>query len=179
MMEWTMRQKKDIVSGRHSFCLSYPAEWQEQPQRSNISAVLQISRYLRDENCYQPIRLGRIMAVLIHAANSLPVCKRAILCPNFPMTRVEANCCNLANTSSLLANADLRKIFEWPICHSASDKLSLFDNTCTRCSILLQFLCLCWKKNVELLVKASVIFLVRVTLLGYPDLQQAAPTCLD
>jgi hypothetical protein len=107
-----MRQKKDIVRGRHSVCLSYPAEWQEQLQWSNISTVLQISSYLTDENRYQPIRSGRIMAVLIHAANSLPACKQAILCPNFPMTRVEANRCNLANTSSLLANSDLRKIFE-------------------------------------------------------------------
>ncbi len=54
-MEWTMRQKKDIVRGRHSFC------WWEQPQWSDISAVLQISRHLTDEYCYRPTRSGRNM----------------------------------------------------------------------------------------------------------------------
>jgi hypothetical protein len=53
-----MHQKKDIVRGRHSFCLSYLAEWQEQLQRSDISAVLQISRHLTDEYGYQPTRSG-------------------------------------------------------------------------------------------------------------------------
>ncbi len=51
------------MRSRHSFYLSYPAEWQEQPQQSNISRVLQVSRHLLDENRYQPTRLGRIMAV--------------------------------------------------------------------------------------------------------------------
>jgi hypothetical protein len=58
-----MHQRKDIVMGRHSFCLSYPDKWQEQPQRSDISTVLQISRHLTDENRYQPTSLRRIMAV--------------------------------------------------------------------------------------------------------------------
>ncbi len=102
--------KKDIVRGRHSFCLSYPARWQEQLQWSDISAVLQISWYLTDDYRYRPIRSGRNMAVLIHAANSLPACKQAILRPNFPMTQAAANCCIFANTSNLLANSDLRKI---------------------------------------------------------------------
>jgi hypothetical protein len=35
--------KKDIVRGRHSICLSYLTGWQEQLQRSDISALLQIS----------------------------------------------------------------------------------------------------------------------------------------
>ncbi len=102
--------KKDIVRGRHSFCLSYLAGWRKQLQWSNISAVLQISWYLMDEYRYQPIGSGRNMAVLIHAANSLPACKHAILCLIFSMTHVAANHCNLANTTSLLANSDLRKI---------------------------------------------------------------------
>jgi hypothetical protein len=58
-----MRLKKDIVRGSHSFCLSYPAKWQEQPQQSKIYTLLQISRHLTDENHYQPTRLGTIMAV--------------------------------------------------------------------------------------------------------------------
>jgi hypothetical protein len=44
-----MHQKKDIVRGRYSFCLSYLDGWQDQPQQSNISAELQISRYLTDD----------------------------------------------------------------------------------------------------------------------------------
>ncbi len=55
--------KKDIVRGRHGFCLAYLARWQEQLQRSNISAVLQISWYLTDEYCYWPSRLGGIMDI--------------------------------------------------------------------------------------------------------------------
>ncbi len=53
--------KKDIVRGRHSFCLSYLARWQQQLHRSDTSAVLQISWSLMDEYCYQPNRLGRII----------------------------------------------------------------------------------------------------------------------
>jgi hypothetical protein len=107
-----MGQKKDIVRGRHNFCLSYLAKWQEQPQWSNISTVLQMSKHLMDENCYQPYRSGRIMAVLIYTANGLPACEQAILHPIFSMTQVAANHCNLANTTSLLANSNLRKILE-------------------------------------------------------------------
>jgi hypothetical protein len=55
--------KKDIVKGRHSFCLFYPDGWQEQLQLSDISAELQISRYLTDEHHYQPNRLGKIMDI--------------------------------------------------------------------------------------------------------------------
>jgi hypothetical protein len=58
-----MLKKKDIVRGRHSFCLSYPAGWQEQSQQSNISAELQISRFLMDGYHYQPNRLGKIMDI--------------------------------------------------------------------------------------------------------------------
>ncbi len=103
------------------------------------------------------------------------------LVSNFlPMPQVATNCCNLANTSSLLTNFDLRKISEWPICHSVSDKLSFFFlHLCQMFDTFAIFCIFYWKKNVELLVKASVIFLVRVTPLAYPDLQQADPTCLD
>ncbi len=115
--------------------------WQNGKSSPNGATYPQYCRYqgisLMRTTTYQ--RLGRNMAVLIHAANSLPACKRAILHPNSPMTPAVANCCNLANTSSLLANSNLRKILEWPICHSASDKLSLFDNTCARCLIPLPF----------------------------------------
>jgi hypothetical protein len=52
------------------------------------------------------------MAVLIHAANSLRACKQAISRPKFFMTQVAANRCNLANTSSLQATSDLKKILE-------------------------------------------------------------------
>ncbi len=55
--------KKDIVRGRHSFCLSYPSGWQEQSKWSNISAVLQISLNLTYEYRYQPTRSGRIMDI--------------------------------------------------------------------------------------------------------------------
>jgi hypothetical protein len=58
-----MRKKKDIVRGRHSFCLSYPAGWREQLQRRDISVELQISRYLMDEYHYQSNRLGKIMDI--------------------------------------------------------------------------------------------------------------------
>jgi hypothetical protein len=58
-----MHQKKDIVRGRHSFCLSYLAGWREQSQWSNISAEPQISRYLTDEYRYQPNRSGKIMDI--------------------------------------------------------------------------------------------------------------------
>jgi hypothetical protein len=99
-------------------------------------------------------RLGRNIAVLIHAANSLPACKQAILQPNFPMTQAAANHCNLANTSSFLANSDLREILERPICHSASDKLSLFDNTCARCLIPFPFLLLLLKTECGIVGKS-------------------------
>jgi hypothetical protein len=56
--------KKDIVRGRHSFCLSYLDGWQEQLQRNNISVESQISRHLTDEYCYQPKRLERIIKIL-------------------------------------------------------------------------------------------------------------------
>jgi hypothetical protein len=106
-----MSQKKAIVRGRHSFCLSCLTKWQEQLQLSDITAVSQISGYLTDENRYQPKVGKKRVAILIHAANSLPACLQAILHPKFPMTRAAANHCNLANTSSLLANSNLREIW--------------------------------------------------------------------
>ncbi len=48
MIGKTNCQKRNI-EGRHSFCLSYPAGWREQLQRSNIGAELQISWCLTNE----------------------------------------------------------------------------------------------------------------------------------
>ncbi len=48
------KKKVTLKSGRHSFCLSFPARAQEQPQWSDRSAESMISRPPMCGNCYHP-----------------------------------------------------------------------------------------------------------------------------
>jgi len=74
----------------------------------------------------------KIRRNLTQAVSNLLALSRAILRPTFPRTRAAARTRKCANVSSLLARSLFRKILVWPICHSASVKLSLLDKTFTK-----------------------------------------------
>ena len=67
---WVQRGER----ARHSFCLSYPARWREQPQRSNRNAFLQLSNPPVHRRCSRLLPVRQTNGLCHQPLISCPAC---------------------------------------------------------------------------------------------------------